>query len=95
MADDEQLARSTHTDGSPCPEGTQSVPADFRPCCAAFGARTLSCYFDIRYEWWEEHDAWFIIIDPTAGGGGLAIAFCPHCGGKLSGNSEEGRWMRL
>jgi hypothetical protein len=57
-----------HSDGSPCPEGTQCVPRVFRPCCGAFAQHTSSCYFDIRYEWWPKRRGWFIVIAPDAGG---------------------------
>lgn len=72
-----------HDDGSPCVEGTQSVPTDFSACCAAFDARTSACLFDVRYEFWHKHDAWFIPLSEAVGGGGIPITFCPHCGTRL------------
>lgn len=76
--------KSKRADGSSCPEGTQSVFLGFVPCCHLFGQHTQACYFDIRYEWWSPANAWFTIIAPVAGGGGIEITFCPHCGAKLA-----------
>jgi len=72
-----------HADGSPCPEGTQRLPECGVVCCDDFRAHTLACYFDIRYEYWVGQRGWFVIIAPEAGGGGIAISYCPHCGTKL------------
>ena len=80
---------SSHQDGSPCPEGTRCVPRAFAACCEPFAQRTVACYLDIRYEWWPKRRNWFIVIAPTAGGGGIAIQFCPHCGAKLSGRPRK------
>jgi len=84
-----------HTDGSYCPEGTQRIPSRYTPCCDDFLAHTFACYFDIRYEWWPRLRGWFIVIDPSAGGGGVAISHCPHCGGKLSGVARSGRYIEI
>lgn len=86
---------STHLDGTPCPEGTQRLSPERTTCCDAFHARTLACYFDVRYEWWPNPSGWFIIICPDAGGGGIAINNCPHCGARLHGPQRSGRWMEL
>ena len=85
----------THADGSPCPEGTQRLPENGKLCCDAFEARTKACYFDIRYEYWPTLEGWFIVIQPDAGGGGVAINHCPHCGAKLQGQVLEGRYLDL
>lgn len=84
---------NTHSDGTICPEGTQRLPARFSPCCNEFKSHTLACYFDIRYEWWPRKKSWFIVIAETAGGGGMAISYCPHCGSKLNGRTKSGRLM--
>jgi hypothetical protein len=85
-----------HIDGTPCPEGTQRLPPGDAPlCCEAFRARTFACYFDIRYEYWPDNAGWFVIITPDAGGGGIAINFCPHCGAKLAGEGHAGRYFDL
>ena len=82
-----------HTDGTPCKEGTRTVPPDFRPCCRAFAGHTDTCEYDIRYEWWSPEQGWVVAIAESAGGGGVAIRFCPHCGLKLQpeveGESED------
>lgn len=72
-----------HSDGTECPEGTQRLRPDYALCCDDFRARTLSCYFDVRIEYWAEYEGWFVIIAPSAGGGGIAINYCPHCGARL------------
>jgi hypothetical protein len=77
------MAPPSHLDGSACLEGTQRVPRGYVSCCEDFRQHTLTCYHDIRYEWWSTQRRWFTIISPAAGGGGVAIAFCPHCGKKL------------
>ena len=84
-----------HTDGSFCPEGTQRIPRTFNPCCDSFLQHTSACYLDIRYEWWPNQRGWFIIISPSAGGGGIAISYCPHCGAKLSGAVRKGRQLEV
>src|SRR4051812_22708633 len=73
-----------HTDGSLCLEGTSRVPKGFHACCAAFAVHTKTCEFDIRYEWWPRPKGWYVVIAEAAGGGGVEIGFCPHCGAKLS-----------
>ncbi len=80
---DEETSR--HTDGSPCLEGTRVVPEDYIPCCDAFDYRTARCTYDIRYEYSEEYDVWVIPIVDSAGGGGIEILYCPHCGARLRG----------
>jgi hypothetical protein len=78
-----------------CPEGAQRLPADGAICCNDFRERTLACFFDIRYEYWPAYAGWFVIISPDAGGGGVAINFCPHCGLKLEGDSHAGRYIEI
>jgi hypothetical protein len=78
-----------------CPEGTQRLPEDGATCCDDFRERTAACYFDIRYEYWPDHAGWFVIIQPDAGGGGVAMNFCPHCGIKLAGKLHSGRYLEL
>ena len=78
-----------HADGSSCPEGTRRVPRPFKTCCEAFASRTLACYHDIRYEWWPNYKGWFIVIAPSAGGGGISISYCPHCGASLAKNTKH------
>ena len=85
----------THLDGTPCPEGSRTVPRAYAACCATFDARTLACYHDIRYEWWSGQRNWFVCIAPDAGGGGVAIAHCPHCGATLKGSGKRGRDLRI
>lgn len=86
----------THSDGSICLEGTRRVPENFKSCCNEFESHTDACTFDIRYEWWGNPQGWFIPIVPSAGGGGIAIGYCPHCGKKLDGGeaaSVGGRFL--
>lgn len=71
-----------HLDGSVCLDGTQRVPENWRACCDVFADHTKTCTFDLRYEWSEQH-GWMIMIDDSAGGGGVQITTCPHCGTKL------------
>jgi len=71
------------------------LPARFRTCCAEFAQRTLACTFDVRYEWWSRQRNWFVTIADSAGGGGIAISHCPHCGKKLAGGKLRGRWMEI
>jgi hypothetical protein len=84
-----------HLDGSLCPEGTRRIHARFSACCEEFTHRTRACYFDIRYEWWPKLKNWFVVISDEAGGGGIAINFCPHCGRKLKGQKRSGRWYEV
>lgn len=89
--------RAVHYDGSACPEGTPAIPRAFKPCCPEFGSHTLACYHDVRYEWWPRRRGWFTVIAPSAGGGGVAISFCPHCGSRLTnakGGAKLGRRRR-
>lgn len=83
----------THIDGSPCPEGTAQLPRRHRFCCEDFRQRAHACYFDVRYEWWPRQRGWFNVISPDAGGGGIAMAFCPHCGARLQGIRRSGRYF--
>jgi hypothetical protein len=82
-----------HGDGSICPEGTARRPRPYKPCCRDFDRHTLACFFDIRYEWWPRYRGWFNIISPSAGGGGIALNFCPHCGKRLPGIRRSGRYL--
>lgn len=72
-----------HEDGSICLEGTRKLPKNFKPCCEVFRSHTASCIFDVRYEWNENIKGWWIAIDSKAGGGGIEIKYCPHCGESL------------
>ncbi len=72
-----------HDDGTVCREGTKRVPPRFRACCEVFQAHTATCELDVRYEWWPKARRWFIAISDAAGGGGIEIEFCPHCGSRL------------
>lgn len=80
-----QPASRKHTDGSLCLEGTRKLPREFAPCCAQFEAHTSACVYDVRYEWSGGVAAWQIAIPEIAGGGGLIINHCPHCGAPLAG----------
>ena len=70
-----------HPDGTTCLEGTTCVPEGFTPCCEIFGGHIDTCAHDLRYECWES--GWVIRIADAAGGGGISITFCPHCGIEL------------
>jgi len=48
-----------------------------------FADHTQSRVYDVRYEWWSKTRAWVVLISDAAGGGGIAISFCPHCGAAL------------
>jgi hypothetical protein len=74
-----------HPDGSPCLEGTKSVPEGYVPCCQDFDYGTTRCAYDVRYEYWKENNEWVIVIVEAAGGGGVLISYCPHCGAPLKG----------
>lgn len=73
-----------HSDGTICLEGISSVPAGYVPCCETFVGHTATCAYDVRYEWWAKPRHWVIAIAESAGGGGITISFCPHCGANLS-----------
>jgi hypothetical protein len=73
-----------HPDGSPCLEGIRLIPVDYKPCCELFDSHTSACTYDIRYEWWVGKNIWVIAISEQAGGGGIEISFCPHCGARLN-----------
>jgi len=91
-----------HADGTRCHEGTRLVPNGFSPCCPVFAAHVDTCHFDVRYEWWSEARLWVTAISESAGGGGVAISFCPHCGRRLRPATrrqprtwrEGGQWGR-
>jgi len=78
-----QGVRKRHTDGTLCKEGTHSLPPRFRACCDIFAGHTDTCEYDIRYEWCSRSARWVIGISESAGGGGITIHYCPHCGRKL------------
>ena len=59
------------------------MPKPFKACCDVFESHTSACEFDIRYEWWTRSKHWYIIISDIAGGGGIEIEYCPHCGSSL------------
>lgn len=82
---------SVHSDGTPCKEGTANVPAGFAPCCDMFGSHTSTCDYDVRYEWWSKSRQWVISISESAGGGGIQIFYCPHCGTCLDGTGGISR----
>jgi hypothetical protein len=94
-----------HTDGTRCKEGTRDVPPDFAPCCDDFAAHLDTCEYDVRYEWWPGQRMWVIAIAEAAGGGGVHMAHCPHCGTRLvptapppddePGTGQRGRWLRI
>jgi hypothetical protein len=67
------------------------VPPRFRHCCEVFRAHTTTCELDVRYEWWPKANRWFIAILDSAGGGGIEIGFCPHCGRQLEHHGSSNR----
>jgi hypothetical protein len=94
-----------HLDGTRCKEGTRKVPRNFRPCCGMFAGHVTTCDYDLRYEWWAGDRVWVITIAESAGGGGVEVRFCPHCGAELEPRSkppkpeglggQPGRRMRI
>lgn len=60
------------------------MPRKHVPCCEIFAGHLDTCEFDVRYEWRSKSKQWVIAIAESAGGGGLTMNFCPHCGKKLS-----------
>lgn len=84
------MARTNkHADGTLCPEGTALLPSRFRACCEFFEAHTKACYFDLRFEWWPNSRGWFVAVAPQAGGGGVAIHYCPNCGSALTAKARR------
>jgi hypothetical protein len=73
-----------HADGTVCMEGSQVVPDGFEACCDRFLNSTTACSVDVRFEWWESHDGWYVII-ADGGHSGLHFSFCPFCGSRLAG----------
>jgi hypothetical protein len=76
------LATRKHADGSPCREGTRQLPREYQPCCKTFDRHTATCVHEVRYEW-HANSGWRIALAEIAGGGGIAIKHCPHCGTAL------------
>ena len=96
--------KQRHIDGTLCKEGTRSVPPRFRTCCAVFAGHLETCDYDVRYEWWKRQRFWVISIADAAGGGGVVIRYCPHCGAELKPSrrwpvkgpverGQAGRWI--
>ena len=84
-----------HADGTLCPEGTALLPSRFRACCEFFEAHTRACYFDLRFEWWAKARGWFVAVAPQAGGGGVAIHYCPNCGSALTAKARRAALVQL
>lgn len=76
--------QARHPNGTFCLEGTTSLPLDFQPCCTVFAGHTSTCVHDLRYEWWPKSRQWVIAVAEAAGGGGVVINYCPHCGAPLT-----------
>jgi hypothetical protein len=74
---------SLHADGTPCLAGTQQVPENFVSCCADFAGHVALCVSDVRYEWYAKQKIWVIAVGAEAGGGGVEMSYCPHCGAKV------------
>lgn len=72
-----------HPDGTPCLEGVRGAPKTFRSCCDLFEGHLSACVYDIRFEWQGRSGRWAIPIADAAGGGSIAIRYCPHCGLRL------------
>ena len=81
---------SIHSDGTPCLEGQRGAPDAFRACCDLFESHLSACALDVRYEWWPSGRQWVIAISESAGGGGVQISHCPHCGVSLRPGSAYG-----
>lgn len=77
------VVQRRHADGTLCREGTRQLPANHQACCETFEQHTSACVHDVRYEWHEDHQTWVIALSDAAGGGGIAIEYCPHCGTGL------------
>jgi len=69
-----------------------------------FAGHVDTCDYDVRYEWWKRQRFWVITIAESAGGGGVVIRYCPHCGAELkplrrwplkerAGRGQPGRWI--
>ncbi len=43
-------------------------------------------------EYWQTSGFWVLAIDDSAGGGGVEIDWCPHCGRSLAHNSAASGW---
>jgi hypothetical protein len=78
------MKKKIHADGTGCLEGTKLVPVNFSPCCDEFAGHLSTCAYDLRYEYWKKSKTWVIAIAESAGGGGIVIRYCPHCGNKLN-----------
>jgi hypothetical protein len=77
-----------HADGSVCLEGTKVVPEGFEACCDRFDQRTRACSVDVRFEWWQHHSGWYVMI-ADGGHSGLKFDYCPFCGYRLAGQQLE------
>ena len=84
-----------HPDGTLCLEGISSLPPDSQPCCEVFAGHTATCAHDLRYEWWRKSRRWVIAIAESAGGGGIMIRYCPHCGTPLVGDQLTQAQVRV
>jgi hypothetical protein len=73
-----------HPDDTECREGTRSVPDGWLPCCEVFAGHVETCAYDLRYEFRTQANHWFVAIPESAGGGGVEIGWCPHCGSFLT-----------
>ncbi len=80
-----------HPDGTVCLEGTRSLPKSYSPCCEIFDSHTSTCEYDLRYEWGPRSRQWVIAIAESAGGGGVRISYCPHCGARLKPETRQRR----
>lgn len=82
---------TVYPDGTVCLEGTKSVPKSYAPCCKVFHEHTRTCVYDIRYEWWPKSNHWVIAIVESAGGGGITMSYCLHCGARLMPQRQQRR----